>query len=118
MEMTPTHKAAEQLSALAHPTRLTVFRTVMRAGKGGLPAGQLAEQIGVLPSNLSGHLNILVQAGLLSMSPEGRRRIYAPRIEPVRELLEFLVEDCCGGDPDVCRPDAFKTVVEMKRAAE
>ena len=118
MEMTPTHRAADQLSALAHPTRLTVFRTVMKSGTAGLPAGKLAEDIGVLPSNLSGHLNILVQAGLLSMSPEGRRRIYAPRIEPVRELIEFLVEDCCGGNPEICRPDSFKSGNEMSAAAE
>lgn len=101
MEISPTQRTADQFSALAHPTRLTVFRTVMQAGAEGLPAGQLADDIGVLPSNLSGHLNILVQAGLLSMKPDGRRRIYAPRIEPVRDLIDYLIDDCCGGHPGV-----------------
>jgi len=97
-----TGRAAARLGALAHETRLTVFRALMRAGPDGLAAGALAEAAQVSASNLSSHLGVLLSAGLVSVRRDGRQRIYAPDFEAVRELLGFLVNECCQGAPEVC----------------
>lgn len=94
--------AANQFAALAHETRLTVFRTVMRAGQDGVAAGDLAELANVSPSNLSAHLSVLVNAGLLDMRRDGRHRYYSAALEPVRGLINYLVIECCDGNPAVC----------------
>ena len=91
-----------RFSALSHPTRLLVFRRVMQAGPPGVTAGALAEAADVSPSNLSAHLSILTEAGLVSVRAEGRKRIFAPHLEGVAELVRFLVDDCCDGHPEVC----------------
>ncbi|KAA5803435.1 helix-turn-helix transcriptional regulator [Alkalicaulis satelles] len=97
-----TAEAAGRLAALAHETRLTVFRALMRAGPDGLAAGALAQAAGVSASNLSAHLSVLLNAGLVSVRRDGRQRIYAPDFAHVRELLGFLVNECCQGAPEVC----------------
>jgi DNA-binding transcriptional ArsR family regulator len=94
--------ASARLGALAHETRLTVFRAVMRAGPGGLAAGALADAAQVSASNLSSHLNVLLGAGLVTVRRDGRQRIYAPDLDAVRELLGFLINECCQGAPEVC----------------
>ena len=94
--------AANQFAALAHETRLTVFRTVMNAGPDGVSAGDLAIKAQVTPSNLSAHLTILVQAGLLDVRRDGRRRYYSAALPSVRGLLNFLIVECCDGNPAVC----------------
>lgn len=91
-----------KFAALSHPTRLAVFRRVMRAGPAGVTAGALAEVAGVSPSNLSAHLSILTEAGLISVRAEGRKRIFAPQLDGVAALVSFLVDDCCDGHPEVC----------------
>ncbi|PZU11054.1 helix-turn-helix transcriptional regulator [Sphingomonas sp.] len=94
----------EALSALAHATRLAVFRLLVRAGAEGVPAGEIAREIGVLPSTLSTHLMILGHAGLVRLRREGRSIIYAAEYDRMRDLLGFLVADCCGGRPEICAP--------------
>ena len=96
--------AVEALSALAHDTRLSVFRLLVRAGRDGLPAGQIADEVGVRPNTLSTHLTILERAGLLNSSREGRSIIYAAEYGQMRELLGYLVEDCCAGREEICAP--------------
>ncbi len=91
-----------RFAALSHPTRLLVFRRIMRAGPSGVTAGVLAEAAGVSPSNLSAHLSILTEAELVSVRAEGRKRIFAPRLDTVAALVRFLVDDCCEGHPEVC----------------
>lgn len=97
-----TAQASARLGALAHETRLTVFRALMRAGPGGLAAGALADAAQVSASNLSSHLNVLLGAGLVTVRRDGRQRIYSPDLDAVRELLGFLVNECCQGAPEVC----------------
>lgn len=97
-----TGQASARLGALAHETRLNVFRALMRAGPGGLAAGALADAAQVSASNLSSHLNVLLGAGLVTVRRDGRQRIYAPDLDAVRELLGFLVNECCQGAPEVC----------------
>lgn len=95
-------EAVKRFGALAHATRLIVFRALMKAGPEGVPAGALAKAAGVSPSNLSAHLAVLTEAGLAAMTRDGRKRYYAPELEAVANLIGFLVEDCCDGRPEVC----------------
>ncbi len=96
-------QACAQLSALAHETRLKIFRALVSAGPQGLPAGTLAERVAVSPSNLSAHLAVLTGAGLAQVRKAGRQRIYAANLVATAMLVGFLIEDCCGGDPSLCR---------------
>lgn len=96
--------AIEGFSALAHATRLRVFKMLIAAGPGGVPAGRLSDDLQVSPSNLSAHLSALSQAGLVTVRAEGRSRIYAVDMDRVAALVDFLVADCCRGHPEVCSP--------------
>lgn len=96
--------AAETLGALALPGRLAVFRLLVEAGPGGLPAGEIARRLGVLPNTLSANLTVLGHAGLLSSRREGRSIIYSARYDRMAALLAFLMQDCCGGLPEICAP--------------
>jgi ArsR family transcriptional regulator len=96
--------AVEALSAIAHPTRLAVFRLLVRAGTEGVAAGEIARELAVLPSTLSTHLTILAHAGLVRLRREGRSIIYAAEYDRMRDLLGFLVADCCGGRSEICGP--------------
>jgi DNA-binding transcriptional ArsR family regulator len=99
-----TTSAVAALSALAHEGRLEIFRLLVKAGDPGLPAGEIARATGVLPNTLSSNLNILSAAGLATSRREGRSIIYAAAYDRMRELLAFLMEDCCGGVPAICAP--------------
>lgn len=103
--------AVDALSALAHATRLAVFRLLVRSGAEGMAAGELAREIGVLPNTLSSHLTILGHAGLIRSRREGRSLIYSADYDGMRDLLGFLVADCCGGNPEICAPLADVTQV-------
>jgi DNA-binding transcriptional ArsR family regulator len=78
----------------------------------GLPAGEIARRLEAPPSTLSANLNILSHAGLVRSRRQGRSIIYTAQYDRMRDLLGFLVEDCCGGAPDICSPlaDVLKTV--------
>src|SRR5512143_3605042 len=99
-----TTSAVSALSALAHAGRLDIFRLLVRAGADGMAAGEIARATGVLPNTLSSNLNILSGAGLVSSRREGRSIIYAAAFARMRELLAFLMEDCCAGKPEICAP--------------
>lgn len=99
MELT---KVVEALGALAQEHRLAVFRLLVREGPSGLPAGEVAERVGVPPSTLSHHLAHLERAGLLRSWRVQRRIYYAVDVEGTRRLVDFLTEDCCQGHPELC----------------
>lgn len=88
------------LTGLANEMRLTIFRTLV--ARGGMPAGELAKCLGVAPSNLSFHLKDLYAAGLVSREKKGRQVIYAANFDNLNDLLSYLVDDCCGGRPELC----------------
>lgn len=96
--------AIAALSALAHPGRLEVFRLLVQAGPEGLAAGEIARATGSPASSLSTNLGILANAGLVASRREGRSIIYAAGYGRMRELLAFLMEDCCAGRPEICAP--------------
>ncbi|GGI55648.1 ArsR/SmtB family transcription factor [Oxalicibacterium solurbis] len=93
---------AKALSAIAHESRLAVFRHLVQAGPQGLPAGKLAELTGLAPSSLSFHLKELVMANMASSRQEGRFVIYSAKYETMNAVLAYLTENCCGGNP--CTP--------------
>jgi len=97
-------KAVEALSALAHEGRLSIFRLLVRAGKGGLAAGEISRKLDVLPNTLSANLTVLANAGLVSSRRDGRSVIYSADYERMTGLLSFLMEDCCNGDAAICAP--------------
>ena len=93
---------SRRLAALAHETRLAVFRLLVTAGPSGLPAGEIAERLGVVASTLSFHLKELDRAGLLRSWRRQRQIFYAADYEGTRALLTFLTRDCCQGHPEIC----------------
>ncbi len=108
--------AVTRLSSLAHPTRLDIFRLLVKAGPQGMAAGEIAHQTRSLANTLSNNLTILTTAGLIASRREGRSIIYAARYESMSELLNFLMEDCCGGDPDICAPVASRMCIPAPTA--
>lgn len=96
--------AIASLSALAHPGRLSAFRLLVQTGAEGLPAGEIARRLDILPNTLSSHLAILDHAGLVRSRRDGRSIIYTADYSAMRNLLGFLLEDCCGGAPEICAP--------------
>lgn len=93
-----TNQALSALSALAQEHRLAAFRLLVQAGPGGLPAGQIAEALGVPNSSLSFHLAQLAEAGLVEQRREGRSLIYSANFSAMQGLVNFLTDNCCGGE--------------------
>ncbi|MFT5124629.1 MAG: ArsR family transcriptional regulator [Candidatus Omnitrophota bacterium] len=96
--------AVKSLAALAQGTRLEVFRALVKSGEEGIAAGALAEELAIPANTLSFHLKELANAGLVRPRREGRSIFYHLEIGSVRELLGFLMEDCCQGNPELCLP--------------
>lgn len=101
-------QAVKALAALAQETRLSVFRALVEAGEEGLSAGELSEQLQVPAATLSFHLKELTATELISQSRAGRSLIYSLRPDVMNELMQFLLEDCCQGRPELCQPGAAK----------
>lgn len=97
-------RALDALAALGQETRLDVFRLLVRAGTQGVPAGEVAERLGTIQNTTSSHLKVLSQAGLVRTTREGRVVRYFAHMAGFRELLAYLMEDCCNGSPELCRP--------------
>ncbi|WP_029010068.1 ArsR/SmtB family transcription factor [Azospirillum halopraeferens] len=94
--------AIAALAALAQDSRLAVFRLLVRSGPAGLPAGEIAQALGVQPATLSFHLSQLANAGLVESRRDGRSIIYSAEVAVMKELMGFLLHDCCDGHPELC----------------
>jgi DNA-binding transcriptional ArsR family regulator len=97
-------KAVEALAALAQDSRLSIFRLLVQAGKNGIPAGVIGEQLGIPAATLSFHLKELTHAKLLTSRKEGRYVIYSANYPEMDKLIAFLTENCCAGDAAQCAP--------------
>ncbi|WP_108683248.1 helix-turn-helix transcriptional regulator [Methyloceanibacter sp. wino2] len=91
------------LSALGQETRLEVFRLLIRAGDRGMQAGEISDALNVRQNTMSANLSVLVRAGLIRNVREGRTIRYYANIDGIRGLLAFLMEDCCGGNAELCK---------------
>jgi len=90
--------AAKQLEALGNPTRLRVYRTVVRAGRGGLPVNQVQERVGIPASTLSHHLQRLVLNGLISQERHATTLICRAVYPAMNALIGFLADECCADE--------------------
>ena len=108
--------ALTALAALGQDTRLDVFRLLVQAGPRGLPAGEIAQRLDVVQNTMSSHLAILSRAGLVKPSREGRIIRYAADYAGMRALLQFLMQDCCRGDPNICSPLPETTASQQRRS--
>jgi DNA-binding transcriptional ArsR family regulator len=97
-----TKPALAALAALAQESRLATYRLLVQAGPAGLSATKIAVALNVAPSSLSFHLKELTHANLVTPKQEGRFIYYAANFETMNQLLGFLSENCCGGNP--CTP--------------
>ncbi|HEY6896035.1 MAG TPA: metalloregulator ArsR/SmtB family transcription factor [Rhodocyclaceae bacterium] len=97
-----TLNAAERLAALGHESRLAVFRLLVEAGPEGMNPGAIGEQLGLAPATLSFHLAHLSRVGLIKSKQEGRFIRYSADYPAMDELLAFLTNNCCQGEP--CLP--------------
>lgn len=96
--------ALDTLAALAQETRLDVFRLLVRTGAAGMNAGEIAQALDVRQNTLSTNLAVLARAGLVRSERQGRSVRYFADLDGMRALLGFLMQDCCGGRPEACRP--------------
>lgn len=104
-----THdEAVNAFSALGHDHRLAIYRLLVEAGRGGLPAGAISERLGIPPSSLTFHTQALVRAGLIAQRRESRLLIYTANFGAMNALVGYLTENCCRGqaqsDADARQP--------------
>lgn len=92
-----TQTAVIQLGALAQESRLAIFRLLVQQGHEGLAVGRIAEALGLANATLSFHLKTLAQAGLIEARQDGRFIHYSARYAAMNGLIDFLTENCCGG---------------------
>lgn len=111
--------AIKALGAIAHEHRLAVYRMLVKRGPQGLPAGEIAHRLDLLPSSLTFHLQHLQRAGLVTQRRLGRQLIYAADYAAMNGLVAYLTENCCGGAvcTPVCQPAAVKPARSQRRSA-
>ena len=111
-----SEQAILALAALAQSTRLGVFRLLVKHEPDGLAAGDIAKALAVPQNTMSAHLAILARAGLVMSERKSRSIIYRANLVTFQDLTSFMVEDCCGGRADLCRPVAACMPAHSKRA--
>jgi ArsR family transcriptional regulator len=99
-------QTVQALGALAHETRLALYRMLVERGPDGLPAGVIAERLGMPPSSLTFHVQHLHRAGLVTQRRLGRQLIYAADFSAMNALIFYLTENCCcsGSTAQPCIP--------------
>lgn len=88
--------------SLSSSVRLDVFRLLVKLGPAGMVAGEIATTLGLPPTNLSFHLKALSHAGLVCAEQEGRYQRYRANISLMSELIRYMTDECCAGNPDQC----------------
>lgn len=109
-----TLNAAELLAALGHESRLAIFRLLVEAGRAGINAGAIGEQLGMAPATLSFHLAHLSRVGLIRGQRESRFIHYSTEYGTMDDLIAFLTNNCCQGND--CLPQtAASDTIEKRR---
>ena len=98
-----TEDATRLFEALTSEDRLNIFRLLVKHAPDGLIAGEISQLVGIPKTNLSFHLKAIVHSGLASMEREGRNTRYRASIPLMLEVIAYLTDECCSGDPDYCR---------------
>ncbi len=99
-----TFEAAESFAALSQPSRLEAFHLLVKAGAHGVAAGEIARQLEVRQNTMSANLSVLLHAGLVRRERDGRIIRYFADFDAFQRLMQFLIQDCCGGNPAICSP--------------
>jgi DNA-binding transcriptional ArsR family regulator len=99
-----SEEAVLALAALAQPTRLDVFRLLVRHEPKGLAAGAIGKNLAVPQNTMSSHLAVLSRAGLISAERFSRSIVYRAELSRFRAVMVFMLRDCCGGRPEICAP--------------
>ena len=97
-------QVVKALSALAQPTRLAIYRLLVECGPEGMAAGQVGEKLKAAPATLSFHFKTLSHAGLVDSRQDGRFVYYTANFIVMNGMVAYLTENCCSGNPDVCKP--------------
>jgi DNA-binding transcriptional ArsR family regulator len=106
-------EAVERLGALAHETRLSVFRMLVRRGPVGLAAGEIATRMEISPPNASFHLAELLRVGLVTAKRDGRSVIYSIDFSSIGSLVDYLKENCCAEEKPQIVP--LNTITRRKK---
>jgi len=101
--------AVAALGALAQETRLAIYRMLVEAGPGGVPAGGIADALALPAATLSFHLAQLKHAGLVTHRRDSRRIIYAANYATMNALMAYLTENCCRGAAPCAVPGCAPT---------
>lgn len=88
-------EVAKALKELGHPTRLFIFKHLIKAGTQGLPVGELQKQLSIPASTLSHHISALVSVGLVKQNRESRTLMCVSQFEVLEEVIAFFREECC-----------------------
>src|SRR5262245_42578254 len=97
-------RAIEAFAGLAQPTRLTVFKRLIKVHPDEIAAGEIARVCKVPHNTMSTHLAVLLRAGLVNMRRDGRTIYYGANLDGFRSLISFLMRDCCHGRAEICAP--------------
>ncbi|SHM40765.1 ArsR/SmtB family transcription factor [Roseibium suaedae] len=96
--------ALAAFAALGQETRLDVFRLLVKAGQEGMAAGAISDALDVRANTLSTHLSVLSRSGLVHARRDGRSIVYHADMAAIQSLVTYLLNDCCGGKPELCAP--------------
>jgi ArsR family transcriptional regulator len=99
-------QAASQLEALGNPTRLTIYRILVRAGEEGLPVGSIQEKLGIPASTLSHHCKRLIETGLVSQERQATTLICRAAYPAMQALIGYLADECCADGR--CPPETVR----------
>ena len=94
----------DKLAVLSHPQRLGVFRLLVRRAPDVLPAGEIAEVMGLKASTASAYLSALTRAGLITQTRRGTSLLYSLNTSGAQSMVSDLFLDCCRGRPELCPP--------------
>jgi DNA-binding transcriptional ArsR family regulator len=109
-------QVVDALAALAHESRLGVYRLLVECGPDGLNAGGIAARLEMPPSSMTFHLQSLHRAGLVTQERRSREIIYAADFNAMNELVGYLTENCCGGNAAACCAPASAPKKAKKRS--